>query len=88
MPYVPTQAGRQFAAEALTKLVVYFKDGNARTFHGRHTAQRFTPVDPRALEILRLKKYADSVQAYIQIAILYDTQTGDELGRFKNGAWV
>ena len=77
-----------FGSAALTKLVVYFKDGNARTFHGRHTTQRFTPVDPKALEILRLKKYAASVQAHIQMAILYDARTGDELARFKNGAWV
>ena len=88
MSYSRTPAGAQFAAAAFTKLVVYFKDGNARTFHGRHTTQRFTPVDPKALEIVRLKKYAASVQAHIQIAILYDTRTGDELARFKNGAWV
>jgi hypothetical protein len=88
MSPISTSVGASFAATALTKLIVYFKDGNVRTFHGRHTTQKFSPVDPRALEILRLKKYAASVQAHIQLAILYDTQTGDELARFKNGAWV
>lgn len=87
MPYARTPAGHQFVAAALTKLVVYFKDGNARTFHGRHTAQRFAPVDPKALEIMRLKKYTASVQAHIQVAILYDTTTGEEMARFKNGSW-
>jgi hypothetical protein len=87
MSYSRTPAGAQFAAAAFTKLVVYFKDGNARTFHGRH-ASKFPLADPRALEIIRLKKYADQVQANIQLAILYDTHTGDELARFKNGAWA
>jgi hypothetical protein len=88
MSYTPTAAGQKLAAEALTKLIVYFKDGNSRTFNGRHNASNYTPVDPRELEIKRLKKYAESVQAKINVAILYDKQTGEELARLKNGAWV
>ena len=88
MPYSPTQAGQQLAASALTKLIVYFKDGNARTFYGRHNLQGRTVSNPQDLEIQRLLAYAGRVQAHIQMAILYDTQTGDELARFKNRAWV
>lgn len=88
MPYAPSAAGQKLVNDALTKLLVYFKDGNSRTFHGRHNASNFTPVDPRELEIKRLKKYAESVQARINVAILYDLQTGQELARLKNGAWV
>jgi hypothetical protein len=87
MPYAPSAAGQKLAAEALTKLLVYFKDGNSRTFHGRHNASHYTPVDPRELEIKRLKKYAESVQKDINVAILYDKQSGQELARLKNGTW-
>ena len=88
MAYAPSTTGQKLVAEALTKLLVYFKDGNSRTFHGRHNATNFTPVDPRELEIKRLKKYAESVLPNINVAILYDLQTGQELARLKNGAWT
>ena len=88
MSYAPSAAGQKLVANALTKLLVYFKDGNSRTFHGRHNASNYTPADPRELEIKRLKKYAESVQANISVAILYDLQTGQEVARLKNGAWT
>ena len=88
MSYTPTAAGQKLKAEALTKLLVYYLDGNSRTWHGRHNSSHFTPVDPRELEIKRLKRYAESVKDRIRVAILYDMQNGQELARFKNGAWV
>ncbi|WP_201979305.1 hypothetical protein [Hymenobacter rubidus] len=88
MSHLPSAAGQKLKDEALTKLLIYFKDGNSRTFHGRHNASTYTPADPRELEIKRLKKYAERVQQHVSVAILYDLQTGQEVARLKNGAWV
>jgi hypothetical protein len=83
-----TPAGQKLADAANTKLIVYFKDGNSRTFLGRSNASNYTPADPRELEIKRLKKYAESVHAKINVAILYDLHTGQEVARMKNGQWL
>ncbi|WP_210516418.1 hypothetical protein [Hymenobacter terricola] len=88
MSHSPSVAGQKLIAEASTKLLIYFKDGNSRTFHGRPNASSYTPVDPRELEIKRLKRYAESVGPKINVAILYDLHTGQELARLKNGQWV
>lgn len=87
MSYTPSEAGQKLKEAASIKLLVYFKDGNARTWYGRPTASNYTPVDPRELEIKRLKKYAESVQAKVNVAMLYDLHTGQEIARMKNGAW-
>ena len=88
MPHTPTAAGTKLKADAHTKLLVYFKDGNARTWYGRSNANSYVPVDPRELEIKRLKKYADSVHTKINVAIIYDLHTGEEVARMKNGQWI
>ncbi|MBF9239485.1 hypothetical protein I2I05_18980 [Hymenobacter sp. BT683] len=80
--------GEKLKAAAHTKLLVYFKDGNARTLYGRSNASTYVPLDPRELEIKRLKKYAESVHAKINVAILYDVHTGQEVARMKNGQWL
>ena len=87
MSFTPSEAGQKLKEAASVKLLVYFKDGNTRTWYGRPTASNYTPVDPRELEIKRLKRYADSVHAKINVAMLYDLHTGEEIARMKNGAW-
>ncbi|MBF9238049.1 hypothetical protein I2I05_11650 [Hymenobacter sp. BT683] len=55
MSHTPTTAGTKLKADAHTKLLVYFKDGNARTWYSRSNASSYVPVNPRDLEIKRLK---------------------------------
>lgn len=88
MSFAPSAAGEKLKENALTKAICYYTDGNTRTWYGRHDTTKFTPVDPRELEINRLKKYVNSVATKVRVAILYDQVTGQEIGRFKNGAWV
>lgn len=87
MSYSPSAAGQAFKEQALVKVLVYYTDGNKRTWHGRHEASNYVPADPRELAIIRLRKYVASVAAKVRVAILYDMVTGCEISRFKEGSW-
>lgn len=68
-------------------MVVYFKDGNNRTFHSRDHRLKHTGPD-KDLGINRLKKLAHGWKAHIQCAIIYDNVSGAELYKYKEGYWA
>jgi hypothetical protein len=88
MSFTPTAAGQKLKDGALTKLLVYFVDGNSRTFYGRHESKNFIPEDPRALALLRQRRYIESVAKNVRVAIIYDNVNGTEIARYRNGSWV
>ncbi len=80
---------QHFIAQAHTKLVVYYLDGNARTWYGRNNLpEGRLAADPRAVEIKRHDRYVAKTKDAIKVALLYDQHTGEEIRRFKNGAWL
>ena len=80
---------QQFIAQAHTKLLVYYWDGGIRTWYGRHHLREgYLAADPRAVEIKRHDRYVAKEAKHIKVALLYDQQTGEEIRRFKNGAWL
>jgi len=80
---------QKFIAQAHTKLVVYYLDGNARTWYGRNNLpEGRLAADPRAVEIKRHDRYVTKTKDNIKVALLYDQHTGEEIRRFKNGAWL
>ena len=80
---------QKFIAQAHTKLVVYYLDGNARTWYGRNNLpEGRLAADPRAVEIKRHDRYVTKTKESIKVALLYDQHTGEEIRRFKNGAWL
>lgn len=68
-------------------MVVYFKDGNNRTFHSRDQRLRQSAPD-KNLGINRLKKLAHNWKPYIQTAIIYDNMSGTELCKYREGYWA
>ncbi|MDX5347293.1 MAG: hypothetical protein LPJ89_04265 [Hymenobacteraceae bacterium] len=86
MNYQRTKAGQKLAEQALTKAVVYFKDGNSRTFHSRdkHTSQA---IVNKQLGINRLRNYINKNAAAIGTAIIYDKESDMEIYKFKEGRW-
>ena len=80
---------QQFIAKAHTKLLVYYLDGNVRTWYGRNNLpEGRMAADPRAVEIKRHDRYVAKTAPHIKVALLYDQYTGEEIRRFKNGEWV
>jgi len=89
MPYVRSESVQNFIAQAHTKLVVYYLDGNARTWYGRNNLpEGRLAADPRAVEIKRHDRYVEKTKQHIKVAMLYDQGTGEEIRRFKNGSWL
>ena len=88
MPATRSASVQQFIAKAHTKLLVYYLDGGVRTWYGRHhLPEGRYAADPRAVEIKRHDRYVAKTHEHIKVALLYDQQTGEEIRRFKNGAW-
>lgn len=63
--------------KAKYKLLIYFKDGNARTFYSRDK-----PNSEKGYK--RLKQYLDNVAGKYDTAIIYDLDTGFEVEKFVN----
>jgi hypothetical protein len=75
--------------EALTKCIVWFDDGNSRTFYSYDkTHQRAKPNE--ALGIRRLEKMLmETFKGRWETAIIYENKTnGAEVARYKRGVRV
>ena len=75
--------------EALSKCIVWFYDGNARTFYSLDkTHERAKPN--QALGIRRLEKMLmETFKGQWETAIIYENNpNGNELARFKRGVRV
>lgn len=89
MSYTRSASVQAFIANAHTKLVVYFLDGNVRTQYGRSQLREGRlAADPRAVELKRHYRSVAKNASHIRVALLYDLVTGQEVGRFKKGEWL
>ena len=87
--YARPASVQQFIANAHTKLLVYFLDGNVRTWYGRNNLREGRiALDPRTVEIKRHDRWVAREAANIKVALLYDLTTGEEIRRFKKGQWL
>ena len=77
-----------WGATSLTCAVVYFHDGNSRKFHSRDGSDRFTPADPRALGLGRLRRMIEKWGPAVQRGLIYDTASQQEIARYERGCWV
>ncbi|WP_187261286.1 hypothetical protein [Pontibacter beigongshangensis] len=82
-----TAAGENFAAQALSKAVVYFIDGNSRKFFSRDKTRKQN-IPNRTLGMSRLKKMVEGWHDNVQTAIIYDNTTDQEVTRYKDGSWT
>lgn len=79
-----TTSKSNIAAQALSKAVVYFIDGNSRKHYSRDMARG---IPKQSVGIARLKKMIEGWADNVQMAIIYDNRTDEELMRYKNGSW-
>lgn len=82
-----TPAGQKLAESALTKCIVYITDGNKRTFHSRDRA-RTNALPNREPGINRLRKMVYNWKEFVATAIIYDNRTGEEVMKYRSGAWL
>ena len=75
--------------KALSKCIVYFYDGNCRTFYS-YDRKHKNSVPDKSLGIKRLEKMLlESFKNRWETAIIYDNrENGEELAKFKRGVRI
>jgi len=87
--YTRSASAQKMVDSALTKLLIYFLDGNARTQYGRHNFKSNRPAkDPRTVEIRRHERSIAKNAQFVKVAMIYDLSDGREIARFKKGEWL
>ncbi|MGV3588572.1 MAG: hypothetical protein ACO1OF_16320 [Adhaeribacter sp.] len=83
----PSANGIGFKEKALSKLLVWFHNGEKRTYYS-HDKQFKSNQNPEDYGIAKLKKLCYSRKLEIKSARIYDNRDGRELYRFKQGVWL
>ncbi len=69
--------------DSLTKLLLYFSDGNVRTFYSLDWQHSLSVVKNRELGLVRLRRLYERHKSQTRKAIFYDNQTGEELEKIE-----
>lgn len=77
--------GWKIKRDSFAKLVVWFKDGNTRTFYSLDWKFPFSKHADQIIGIKRLEEKLKNWDAKCGYAILYDNQTGAEIKRYYQG---
>ncbi len=75
---------------AMSKCIVYFNDGNSRTFYSFDSKHKNSKPD-QGLGIRRLNKmlYSGALKGKWKTAIIYDnTPNGKEIAKYKSGSLI
>lgn len=83
------QLPKRVQQEALSKCIVWFHDGNCRTFYSLDKAHKKAELN-QALGIRRLEKMLlETFRDQWKTAIIYENKpNGEELAKFKSGGRV
>ena len=80
--------GWKLVRDSFTKLIVWFKDGNIRTFYSMDWKHKHSKFRDRTIGITRLKKLVCRWGNKASTAELYDTTTGQQIARFFEGVEI
>ncbi|MCX6180981.1 MAG: hypothetical protein NT150_03510 [Bacteroidetes bacterium] len=72
--------------DSFSKLLLYFKDGNARTFYSLDWSHRYDKQRNRELGLQRLRKIIELHKSKIKVAIVYDCESGAELEKHSESS--
>ena len=77
--------GWQLGQDSFSKCVVYFADGNKRTFYSLDWTHKLSKTRNRDLGLQRLRKLISSYDKKAKVAILYDTASGQQIESYHEG---
>ena len=80
--------GWKLKRDSLSKLLVYFKDGNARTLWSLDWKNKYSRYLDRNLGLSRLRKMVKDYGVKADVAIIYDKATGQEIEKYFEGRAV
>ncbi|MBI9036089.1 MAG: hypothetical protein JEZ03_16635 [Bacteroidales bacterium] len=84
---VPT-GGWKLKRDSLSKLLIYFKDGNVRTLWSLDWKNKYSKFLDRNLGLSRLRKKVTEYGLQADVAIIYDKETGKEIEKYFEGNLV
>lgn len=82
------QGGWKLKRDSLSKLLIYFKDGNVRTLWSLDWKHKYSKFLDRNLGLARLRKKVTEYGTKANTAIIYDKQTGNEIEKYFEGTPV
>jgi len=80
--------GWKLKRDSLSKLLIYFKDGNVRTLWSLDWKHKYSKILDRNLGLARLRKKVTEYGTKADVAIIYDKQTGNEIEKYYEGTPV
>lgn len=80
--------GWKLKRDSLSKLLIYFKDGNVRTLWSLDWKHKYSKFLDRHLGLARLRKKVTEYATKADAAIIYDKQTGNEIEKYFEGTPV
>lgn len=75
----------KLGADSFTKCVVYFADGNSRTFYSLDWTHKYSRNRDRQLGLSRLHRLISKWGQKAKVAIIYDNSTGEEIEKYNDG---
>lgn len=80
--------GWKLKRDSLSKLLIYFKDGNVRTLWSLDWKHKYSKFIDRNIGLARLRKKVTEYSTKADAAIIYDKQTGNEIEKYFEGTPV
>ena len=82
------KGGWKLKRDSFTKLITYFKDGNARTWYSLDWKHKFSKTRDRNMGMARHHNRLAKWGNLCGTAEIYDTTTGKKISKFYEGAEV
>lgn len=82
------KGGWKLIRDSFSKLIVWFKDGNVRTFYSIDWKHKQSKFRDRNIGYARLRKKVAEWGNKADTAELYDTSTGKRIAKFYEGTEV
>jgi hypothetical protein len=71
--------------DSFTKMITYFKDGNARTWYSLDWKHRYSKTRDRNIGMKRHYDQLAKWGSLCGVAVIFDTSTGEKIAKFYEG---
>jgi hypothetical protein len=71
--------------DSFSKCIVYFTDGNSRSFYSLDWRHRYSASRDKELGLHRLRKLIQKYGSLARTAIIYDKASGMEIEKYNEG---
>ena len=80
--------GWKLGMDSFSKMIVWFKDGNTRTFYSLDWASKYSKIRDQEIGMTRLKRLVAKYGARANTVEIYDLGTGGIIAKYFEGVEV